>query len=81
MITADGRSLRQPGDAEIAAAVGLSTQPAAEFYDLIVVGAGPAGLGAAVYAASEGLRTVLVERQAIAVMIESTMGFESAPGR
>ena len=64
VITADGRSLRQPSDAEIAAAVGLSTQPAAEFYDLIVVGAGPAGLGAAVYGASEGLRTVLVERQA-----------------
>ncbi|MGH3673450.1 MAG: NAD(P)/FAD-dependent oxidoreductase, partial [Pseudonocardiaceae bacterium] len=64
VITADGRSLRQPSDAEIATAVGLSTQPAAEFYDLIVVGAGPAGLGAAVYGASEGLRTVLVERQA-----------------
>jgi thioredoxin reductase (NADPH) len=64
VITADGRSLQQPSDSEIAAAVGLSTQPAEAFYDLIVVGAGPAGLGAAVYGASEGLRTVLVERQA-----------------
>ncbi|HEY6422747.1 MAG TPA: FAD-dependent oxidoreductase [Pseudonocardiaceae bacterium] len=64
VITADGRSLNRPSNAEIATAVGLSTQPAAEFYDLIVVGAGPAGLGAAVYGASEGLRTVLVERQA-----------------
>ncbi|MGH3912678.1 MAG: FAD-dependent oxidoreductase [Pseudonocardiaceae bacterium] len=64
VITPEGRALRQPSEAEIAAAVGLSTQPAAEFYDLIVVGAGPAGLGAAVYGASEGLRTVLVERQA-----------------
>jgi thioredoxin reductase (NADPH) len=64
VITPDGQSLRHPSDAEIATAVGLSTQPAAEFYDLIVVGAGPAGLGAAVYGASEGLRTVLVERQA-----------------
>ena len=64
VITPDGQPMRQPSDAEIAAAVGLSTQPAEEFYDLIVVGAGPAGLGAAVYGASEGLRTVLVERQA-----------------
>ncbi|MGH3841562.1 MAG: FAD-dependent oxidoreductase [Pseudonocardiaceae bacterium] len=64
VITADGRTLVQPSDAEIAAAVGLSTQPAAAFYDLIVVGAGPAGLGAAVYGASEGLSTVLVERLA-----------------
>jgi len=64
VITPEGHSLRQPTGGEIAAAVGLSTQPAAEFYDLIVVGAGPAGLGAAVYGASEGLRTVLVERLA-----------------
>jgi thioredoxin reductase (NADPH) len=64
VVTLDGRSLRRPSDAEIAEAVGLSTRPAAQFYDLIVVGAGPAGLGAAVYGASEGLRTVLVERQA-----------------
>jgi thioredoxin reductase (NADPH) len=64
VITPEGQSLPQPTGAEIAAAVGLSTQPAAEFYDLIVVGAGPAGLGAAVYGASEGLRTVLVERLA-----------------
>src|SRR3954471_9763432 len=64
VITADGRTLRQPSVAEIADAVGLSTQPAAEFYDLIVVGAGPAGLGTAVYGASEGLRTVLVEKKA-----------------
>jgi thioredoxin reductase (NADPH) len=64
VITADGQSLRDPSDAEIASAVGLSTDPAKEFYDLVVVGAGPAGLGAAVYGASEGLRTVLVERSA-----------------
>ena len=62
--TPDGAVLRDPVDAEIAAAVGLSTEPAAQFYDLVVVGAGPAGLGAAVYGASEGLRTVLVERTA-----------------
>jgi len=64
VITLDGTTLRDPSEAQIAAAVGLSTEPTAQFYDLIVVGAGPAGLGAAVYSASEGLRTVLVERQA-----------------
>jgi thioredoxin reductase (NADPH) len=64
VITPDGTSLCRPSHTEIATAVGLSTEPAAQFYDLIVVGAGPAGLGAAVYGASEGLRTVLVERSA-----------------
>ena len=49
---------------QLATQVGLATSPAADFYDLVVVGGGPAGLAAAVYAASEGLRTVLVERQA-----------------
>ncbi len=64
VITPDGTTLRDPTEAQVAAAVGLSTQPTANFYDLIVIGAGPAGLGAAVYGASEGLHTVMVERQA-----------------
>jgi thioredoxin reductase (NADPH) len=64
LITTDGTALRSPTDAEIAAAVGLTTEPATDFYDLIVIGGGPAGLGSAVYGASEGLRTVLVERAA-----------------
>jgi thioredoxin reductase (NADPH) len=81
VITPDGVTLSRPSDTEIAGAVGLSTRPAAEFYDLIVVGAGPAGLGAAVYGASEGLRTVLVERQATggqagqSSRIENYLGF------
>jgi thioredoxin reductase (NADPH) len=62
VITPDGEPLVQPGDAELAARVGLATTPSKDFYDLIVVGGGPAGLGATVYGASEGLRTVLVER-------------------
>jgi thioredoxin reductase (NADPH) len=64
VVTSDGKTLVTPTEAQLAAHVGLATSPAADFYDLVVVGAGPAGLAAAVYAASEGLRTVLVERQA-----------------
>jgi len=64
VITPDGDPLVEPTDAELASRVGLATTPAKDFYDLIVVGGGPAGLGAAVYGASEGLRTVLVERLA-----------------
>ncbi|WP_163510959.1 FAD-dependent oxidoreductase [Fodinicola acaciae] len=81
VITPDGQALRNPTGSQIADAVGLSTQPAAEFYDLIVIGGGPAGLGSAVYGASEGLRTVLVERQATggqagqSSRIENYLGF------
>jgi thioredoxin reductase (NADPH) len=81
LITPDGVVLSDPGGQEIADAVGLSTQPAEDFYDLIVVGGGPAGLGAAVYGASEGLRTVLVERRATggqagqSSRIENYLGF------
>ncbi|HEY3714965.1 MAG TPA: FAD-dependent oxidoreductase [Jatrophihabitantaceae bacterium] len=62
VVTPDGHTLVEPSDAEVASQVGLATRPASDFYDLVVVGGGPAGLGAAVYGASEGLRTVLVER-------------------
>jgi thioredoxin reductase (NADPH) len=81
VITPDGRALCRPSGADIAAAAGLSTEPAAEFYDLIVVGGGPAGLGAAVYGASEGLRTVLLEKKATggqagqSSRIENYLGF------
>ncbi|MFB9891748.1 FAD-dependent oxidoreductase [Planobispora takensis] len=64
VVTAEGAVLAAPTTAELAGAVGLSTSPATGFYDLIVVGGGPGGLGAAVYGASEGLRTVLVEKHA-----------------
>jgi thioredoxin reductase (NADPH) len=81
VITSDGEPLVAPADAELAAKVGLSTVPAADFYDLIIIGGGPAGLGAAVYGASEGLRTVLVERTATggqagqSSRIENYLGF------
>src|SRR3954451_14819764 len=61
VITSDGRPLVQPTLLELANAVGLSTTPQAELYDLVIVGGGPAGVGAAVYAASEGLKSVVVE--------------------
>src|SRR5918997_2905459 len=64
VITTDGQALVQPSLVDLANAVGLSTTPAGEFYDLVIVGGGPAGLGAAGYAASEGLETVIVERAA-----------------
>jgi thioredoxin reductase (NADPH) len=64
VVTASGKALEAPSNAELAAEIGLNTHPELPFYDLTIVGAGPAGLAAAVYGASEGLRTVLIERQA-----------------
>jgi thioredoxin reductase (NADPH) len=59
-----GAVLVDPANAEIAEALGLHVRPAGQVYDVVIVGAGPAGLAAAVYAASEGLRTALLEREA-----------------
>jgi thioredoxin reductase (NADPH) len=81
LITTTGQVLIAPSEVQMAAQVGLSTRPSTDFYDLIVIGGGPAGLGAAVYGASEGLRTVLVERTATggqagqSSRIENYLGF------
>ena len=81
VITSDGDPLIRPALAELANAVGLSTAPTEEFYDLVIVGGGPAGLGAAVYGASEGLKTVIIERAAAggqagqSSRIENYLGF------
>lgn len=81
VLTAEGEALVAPPLTELAARVGLTTVPQGDFYDVIVVGGGPAGLGAAVYAASEGLSTVLLERRAVggqageSSRIENYLGF------
>jgi thioredoxin reductase (NADPH) len=77
----DGTRLFAPTIREIAQRLGWVTQPKFKEYDLSIYGAGPAGLSAAVYAASEGLRTVLIERHAVggqagtSSLIENYMGF------
>jgi thioredoxin reductase (NADPH) len=60
----DGTVLERPTILELAERLGVTANPAQEHYDLVVVGGGPAGLAAAVYGASEGLKTVMVEREA-----------------
>jgi thioredoxin reductase (NADPH) len=81
VVTPDSNYMVDPDISDLAAKVGLSTTPATDFYDVVIVGGGPAGLAAAVYAASEGLRTVLVERKATggqageSSRIENYLGF------
>ena len=60
----DGSVLERPTLLELAERLGIAVQPTQEHYDLVIVGGGPAGLAAAVYGASEGLRTVMIEREA-----------------
>lgn len=77
----DGSLLVDPDDAALAEKLGFSTTPDESFYDLVIVGGGPAGLAAAVYASSEGLRTMIVERDVpggqagSSALIENYLGF------
>jgi len=80
VIFADSSFLVDPEAEALAARVGLSTQAAQEFYDMVVVGAGPAGLAAAVYGASEGLRTLVVEPIAPGGQAGSTSRIENYLG-
>jgi thioredoxin reductase (NADPH) len=83
VIFPNGLRLRQPALAELAEHSGLKTRATEAFYDLAIVGGGPAGLAAAVYGASEGLRTVMIEREApggqagMSSRIENYLGFPS----
>lgn len=77
----DGSNILQPTNIQVAEKIGLQTQAGNPFYDLIIVGGGPAGLAAAVYGASEGLDTVMIEREApggqagTSSRIENYLGF------
>jgi thioredoxin reductase (NADPH) len=79
----DGTSLVQPNQIELAERIGLRTQAKKDFYDVVIIGAGLAGLAAAVYAASEGLRAIVVEPEApggqagSSSRIENYLGFPS----
>ncbi|MBD2606272.1 FAD-dependent oxidoreductase [Scytonema hofmannii FACHB-248] len=81
VLFSDGSSLMQPSNVQIAEKIGLKNQAEKPFYDLIIIGGGPGGLAAAVYGASEGLRTVMIEREApggqagTSSRIENYLGF------
>jgi thioredoxin reductase (NADPH) len=81
VVFADQTTLARPSITDVAAKVGLRTRAERPFYDLVVVGAGPAGLAASVYGASEGLKTLLIEREApggqagTSSYIENYLGF------
>jgi thioredoxin reductase (NADPH) len=81
VLLADGTQLTMPSNAELAQRCGLQTAPTRPYYDLAVIGAGPAGLACAVYGASEGLKVVLIEQNApggqagSSSMIENYLGF------
>ena len=81
LVFADGSRLSRPSTRALAERLGLQTRPRHDTYDTVIVGAGPAGLAAAVYGASEGLRTLVVEREApggqagTSSRIENYLGF------
>src|SRR5918993_157508 len=83
VIFPDGTHMEEPSSTALAEKIGLKTHAQMPFYDLIIVGGGPAGLAAAVYGASEGLSTLLIERQApggqagMSSNIENYLGFPS----
>src|SRR5579864_7170811 len=83
VLFADGTQLPAPTNSELAGKIGLRMRAEMPFYDLAIVGGGPAGLAAGVYGASEGLKTVIVEREApggqagLSSRIENYLGFPS----
>ena len=83
VIFPEGERLEEAAPSDVAAKLGLRTRAGLEFYDVAIVGGGPAGLAAAVYGASEGLKTVMIEREApggqagLSSRIENYLGFPS----
>ncbi|MFM2311478.1 MAG: hypothetical protein RLZZ04_754 [Cyanobacteriota bacterium] len=80
VLFADGDRLEQPSNLQVAGKIGLQTQAEKPFYDLVIVGGGPAGLAAAVYGASEGLSTVMIERSAPGGQASSSSRIENYLG-
>lgn len=76
----DGSSLTEPSNAELAAKVGLRTEDSHSFHDLTIVGSGPAGLTAALYAAREGLSTLVIERAGVGGQAGVTERLDNFPG-
>jgi len=76
----DGSTLVEPSNAELAAKLGITTEARSSFYDLVVVGSGPAGLTAALYAAREGISTLVVERAGIGGQAGVTERLDNFPG-
>ena len=76
----DGSILVEPSNAELAAKLGISPKAKREFYDLIVIGGGPAGLSAALYAAREGIETLIIERSGVGGQAGTTERIDNYPG-
>jgi thioredoxin reductase (NADPH) len=76
----DGSFLVEPSNAELARKLGLTTDARKTYYDLIIVGGGPAGLTAAIYASREGADTLLVERSGLGGQAGTTVGLDNFPG-
>ncbi|PSR09094.1 MAG: fused response regulator/thioredoxin-disulfide reductase [Bacteroidetes bacterium] len=83
VVLEDGTALSNPTVTELAQSMGMQTNASSELYDVVIIGAGPAGLAAAVYGGSEGLKTLLIERRApggqagTSSRIENYLGFPS----
>ncbi|HSD62927.1 MAG TPA: FAD-dependent oxidoreductase [Ignavibacteriaceae bacterium] len=81
VIFEDGTLLKNPGESEVASKIGLKSTASEEMYDVVIIGAGPAGLAAAVYGGTEGLKTLMIEKKApggqagTSSRIENYLGF------
>ncbi len=80
LVFEDGSTLVEPSNAELAAKLGLQTAARNSFYDLIVIGSGPAGLTAALYAAREGIETLVIERGGVGGQVGITERLDNFPG-